>query len=905
MIPRKLQLKNFLSYGSKPQTIDFSSYHLICLSGKNGHGKSALLDAITWAIWGTARKVIGGSRADMDLVHLGQTQMIVIFDFEFNGSLYRIRREYTKHPIKPAMALDFGIFDAATQKFSPLTEKTIRTTQATIDRTLNLTFESFVNSAFLRQGQSNEFSKKTPKDRKNILANILGLDHYELVRKLATEKAKKASFEREALCALEVTLREQLQQQIVQDQYDVVMKQLTSIGEQESTAETEKERLEKTRTIFIEQQKEYELLGRQLQQLHTEQTSQQHTLRTVMREWRTVHAQMIKTMDPHALEQKKSAISHMIHTHQQQLQTQLTIKEKLLHKRDEMRHIEQRRQEAYNNKMQAKKISLERLLIEKSSVEKTQRELRQQQTVAVNEQTLLNTQEADIQKRLAATSSISELRTSTIKQFEKRKEYYQTFIVQANWITKELDNLAQKQQSIQDENNPSCPVCEQNLSASRKRFLKGSLTKQEESSRHRLKRLTHIIQRLKTVLIEQHEQCALMQKKMDETHTLVAQQEELIKTRTKLAALIADLTAQQARHAQELIYKTTLIAQEEAALQQLESIEKQARALDPEHKELSLVIETLEKQLRETIYNPQAHQELILQMQDVEQQVLRYAHIHEQVMTQEHRKHTVSELCGQLKQLKVEICRMQKLLQTYATLEEQETALKQSEQLQQTNRQKLQYEKNMLLQDKGRLEQQIVAMSKLEQEHKQQQQRIADLAGTIDDYYLIAQATGKDGVQALLIEDTIPEIEHEANMLLSKLTNNQAHITIESLKDLKKGGTKETLDIKISDAAGIRPYELFSGGEAFRIDFALRIAISKLLARRSGASLQTLIIDEGFGSQDEEGLIHIMDAIHAIQSDFSKVIIVSHLPAMKDQFPVHFFVEKGAQGSIVHVIEQG
>ena len=91
--------------------------------------------------------------------------------------------------------------------------------------------------------------------------------------------------------------------------------------------------------------------------------------------------------------------------------------------------------------------------------------------------------------------------------------------------------------------------------------------------------------------------------------------------------------------------------------------------------------------------------------------------------------------------------------------------------------------------------------------------------------------------------------------LLAKLTDNQTQLFIESLRDLKKGGTKETLDIKISDAVGIRPYELFSGGEAFRIDFALRIAISKLLARRAGTSLQTLIIDEGFGSQDEDGLI--------------------------------------------------
>ena len=109
----------------------------------------------------------------------------------------------------------------------------------------------------------------------------------------------------------------------------------------------------------------------------------------------------------------------------------------------------------------------------------------------------------------------------------------------------------------------------------------------------------------------------------------------------------------------------------------------------------------------------------------------------------------------------------------------------------------------------------------------------------------------------------------------------------------------------MSDPSGIRPYELFSGGEAFRIDFALRIAISKLLARRAGTALQTLIIDEGFGSQDEEGLSCIMDAIYTIQDDFEKVIVVSHLPSMRDQFPVHFVVEKGATGSHITIVEQG
>jgi DNA repair protein SbcC/Rad50 len=171
MIPLQLQLKNFLSYGSTLQTIDFKPYPLICLSGKNGHGKSALLDAITWAIWGQARKISGVAKADAHLLRLGQSQMLVIFDFEFNGQQYRIRREYAVTYGKQYASLDFGLMQE--DKFISLTNKTIRDTQAIIETTLGLDFEAFINSAFLRQGQSNEFSKKSPKERKDILGTIL------------------------------------------------------------------------------------------------------------------------------------------------------------------------------------------------------------------------------------------------------------------------------------------------------------------------------------------------------------------------------------------------------------------------------------------------------------------------------------------------------------------------------------------------------------------------------------------------------------------------------------------------------------------------------------------------------------------------------------------------------------
>ena len=159
-------------------------------------------------------------------------------------------------------------------------------------------------------------------------------------------------------------------------------------------------------------------------------------------------------------------------------------------------------------------------------------------------------------------------------------------------------------------------------------------------------------------------------------------------------------------------------------------------------------------------------------------------------------------------------------------------------------------------------------------------------------YRELVEAFGKDGIQALIIEQSIPEIEEEANQILARLSDNRTQITLESLRDLKKGGTRETLDIKISDELGERSYELYSGGEAFRVDFAVRIALSKLLASRTGTKLQTLVIDEGFGTQDTEGLESLVEAIQAISEDFEKILVITHVESLKQAFPVRIEVTK-------------
>ncbi|MBA7474967.1 hypothetical protein ES707_10330 [subsurface metagenome] len=168
-------------------------------------------------------------------------------------------------------------------------------------------------------------------------------------------------------------------------------------------------------------------------------------------------------------------------------------------------------------------------------------------------------------------------------------------------------------------------------------------------------------------------------------------------------------------------------------------------------------------------------------------------------------------------------------------------------------------------------------------------------------YQDLAQAFGKKGIQAMLIEMALPEIEAEADKLLGRMTDNRMHVKIETQRETKKGDVVETLDINISDELGTRNYEMFSGGEAFRINFAIRIALSKLLARRAGAPLPTLIIDEGFGTQDASGIEKIKEAINSIQDDFDKILVITHMEELKDAFPTRIEVIKTAQGSTLQL----
>ena len=869
MIPHTLQLKNFLSYGPEEQTISFAPHQLICLSGKNGHGKSALLDAITWAIWGQARKTIGTSKADDGLMHLGQKYMFVRLDFEVNNQMYRVRREYIKTKSKPLALLDFGILKD-TDSISSLTDKTIKLTQTKIEKTIGLTYDSFVNSAFLKQGESNSFSKKTPRERKEILATILNLDKFEALKKSALERAKIIQQQYQSHLYIQEKINEEIISLIeVPQQAQEILLELQNLLQQEETLAKQLQKQQDDCIVLEKKRQEKLFLEEELKQIHRQILETQNK-RELLHKMSLASDSKHKTELLEGLEKEKIKYTKLIEHIHAQSKAEIEQKEAYFALKEKIQQATHRKQ------MVAEQIKQALFFIEKTRTESTS--INQELQNIAHTLNILN-------KEREILSQQSDQAKKIEHDYNEETKKYSFLYAQGAGIKQQLEEL-QKQIDYFKASDSCCLLCQQSLTNDQQKNIHTTLQHNQQLATERLELTKQEIAELQVTLKNLkilQSQAQTEQNKQEQVLfkiTEYVKQQDLLQKKAAINQLAIDQEQQ----------KITLLTRDAETF-----------LSDKEHKELAILetsIFLIQKERKE--YTD--HQE---KLQKIESEIKQYHQAQEQQREHAQIIKDIDLLDKQIILLQQQNNHVTEKMARYNSLPEEERALlKQKQELLEAYH-SLQQHKTSLLTRKGALETKQERQKTLVKNKVHYEEIIKKLHREIDDFQSIAKALGKDGIQALLIEEALPEIEQEANLLLARLTNNQTQIFIESLRDLKSGGDKETLDIKIADNMGIRPYEMFSGGEAFRIDFALRIAIAKLVARHAGTALQTIFIDEGFGSQDEEGLQLIMDSIYKIQNDFAMVIIVSHLPSLKEQFPVQFLIQKKPSGTRVTVVEQG
>jgi DNA repair protein SbcC/Rad50 len=1002
MIPLQLTLQNFLSY--REACLDFRGLHTACICGANGAGKSSLLEALTWVIWGESR-----AASDDEIIHTGMEYVRVDFEFSFDRGIYRIIR--SRHRSKTT-SLEFQVRDKS-GKFNSLTQKGVKTTQEKIISVLKLDYKTFTNSAYLRQGKAEEFMLARAGERKEILANLLKLDEYEKLSDKAKEFAKQFKIQAEQLEGGLIVIEEQIQQDKIietekvnverelnqlQALQEADSKQLEGWQEKESQRQTWQQQLTWQRQQYQnldkdcdrlnneiinsrQQQKKLELLIVQELEINTgyrtlltlQETEKILSKRGVIfQEYQQQQQQLERRLDGEVNQLKielNSYQTRLENLQQQELELGETIKNA-----DEVTKAVEKLNDFRQQLQQLDKLqqSVAPILQQKASLQ-TEIERAKARLMAKIEQ--LYNSEVECNKQLTKAPQMRQhlLEIDTrIGELDKRKVYQQrvhekgiekrnlTARLQENQAAchKELEELKQKLKLLENP-HASCPLCERELDEEH-------LTKVIDKSQNRQQEIQEQIWVIEEELLVHDRELQALRQEYSKINQELSSYDDL---RQQLGQLEAQLEAtssirqqlQQIKQEIETIEQTLVIGNYAEQLQhELTALEKEIQQLNYNEQTHALIRGEVERcrwadikqaeikaakrrqinidhekpqilqqidRLETTIANIYINSETKIKIRAIETQLeeLNYDRLqYEKTISDLRQANTWQFKYQELQQAKQEYPLLQTRLQELENLlqlrqqDKQQLSNQLSEQdklmekmgdfrseidrisqQMQNNRKQL----NELHTQQGRLQQSIAQIESLKIQSKDNKNKIQQFKRQQTIYQELGIAFGKNGIQALTIENVLPQLEAETNQILARLTGNQFHVQFITQRLSKSGSKKDggklidTLDIIIADARGKRAYETYSGGEAFRINFSIRLALARLLTQRAGTSLQMLVVDEGFGTQDAEGCDRLIAAINAIASDFACILTVTHMPQFKEAFQTRIEVLKTNFGS--------
>lgn len=848
MIPIKLKLRNFMAY--REAALDFQGIHLAVLTGENGAGKSSLLDAITWTLWGKAR-----AKRDDELIHLGQSEMEAEFVFDLGGSVYQVIRKRDSSR-RGRSDLSFHMEEAG--GWRTLTDTSLRATQKKIDDLMRLDYDTFINSAFLLQGRADEFTTKPPGKRKEILSDILGLGIYDIYE----ERAKKRAVDKERGATAVMAKIEQIEQELAKEfeyrsQLAEAQKVAAELHQGLELAEAEEKLLREQHRSINDKQRQLEDLSRRLAGAETD----------------------LKDITE-AMAAAQASLAHYQTVLDRRSEIEAGLAE-LAQARETVKDWERRLQESA--RLSDRKHDLDAAFNQaKAGLEADLREINTKIGMLTPKVEAIEAQQAQLdetQAELAKLQALAASRETQQTQLTHLKEESARLAEQNKQLKLEMDDIKDKLEQLQEAGS-NCPVCRRPLEPDHQAEVLAQFQQEGKikgdtyrANQTRLKEIGGEQQQLQQSLVEAEKQLRALPGVQGKAASLTQWLNE------------AEIAGQELSRAR----------QNQADLQK--QLDRQEFAPD-----VIAALDEVKAELAQLGYDEAAHRQ-------ARTEVDRLTHFEAGGRELAEAEKRIKE---EQKRLEKEQARHQRLLEQTAadrarvTELEQETAgladLTARLNTASAEVDRLQREDRLARDNVVRFEQLLHYLTARAKERGELETKLEQIRHEQGIYRELQTAFGKKGIQALLIESAIPEVEDEANKLLTRMTDGRMHIRFETQREAKTGdSTIETLDIRIADEIGTRDYEMYSGGEAFRVNFAIRVALSKVLARRAGARLQTLVIDEGFGTQDGPGRERLVEAITIIQQEFEKIIVITHLDELKDAFPVQIDVWKTSAGSQVAI----
>ena len=765
----QITVSNFGSYADA--TLDLREVSAAVVVGINGAGKSTLVvDSVLWALFGTCR-------TDADaMMKLGELVMSVSVQFSLNGQTYRVTRTRSKQTKAGKSELSLSVQNGGewvSNSGSKLTD-----TQQKILDLLNADYSLFTSTGYLLQGQADRFSRATASERKAILAQILRLDQYSLLKQAAGRKANECQVRMvekdERLKALKDTLGDLDQLQLAHDNA----------------------RVNKAKTETLLHLKDVEI---------------------------DANKTNIAT-----LQAKRESLS-VIEEQKAGLATKLTGLQSRRMKADEQR--------TRLEKILSNRQAIEAKVIELGGLEKEEAELNHSTDTATEEAQIIGKRIQSVQEEVQAHYTIQTEKQSRI---DKLSSQLDAKVAAYQQETARLEESLKRDVQVSDLLGKV--PCSSDLQA------KCQFTLRAVEAQGRV------------ATAEIH----LVNREKDVTDIKAVVGIEILQELDRLGVELEKLNANQPG----------------SRLDELKAKQAEAgtklKALQDDRQRVFTAIQTAKKF---TVLMP----ELLAA---------------EQVLAKTNEE--LANLAGEISTIEADLQALNLQVPESGTLENSlKSAMAEAGRLQES-RVALQNSLQALGEEIGR------TLAKIDQ-IKAAEVEIATLSAERDAihkemrlYAVLAESYQK--IPVLIMENAIPMLEQEANSVLGRVSSSGMTVRLDTQKTLKsRDGLAETLDIVVRDVFGERPYENYSGGERFRLDLSLRIGLSKLLANRAGARLETLVIDEGLGALDDDGLQQLRECLGALQQEFKLVLVVTHVDAMKHTFPHQIVVTKDSTGSSVTV----
>ncbi len=850
MIPLTLHLTDFLSYRSMEEPLDLTGVHVACLSGPNGAGKSALLDAITWALWGKARGSEGGQEQDR-LIRDGAETARVEITFELDGELYRVAHRRSRGG-KPDLWFNVRAPDGS---WTDLSGEGIRDTDRRIVERLRMDYETFVMSAFVLQGRADTFTRLGPAERKEVLGRILGIEIYERLADRAREYKREATGRADALRGdAERFAAEAAELPLVAARLEEADRAASTAEEAERAATKQQDRAREQLAELRAAKEAAEELGRR-----------EESIAALLLGITTEIEGLAKEIDDlKSVTQPDDAI------------VALAGERPLLEERE--RHAEEER--VRDDGLGREAADLERrIAVDRARLE----------TEAANAAGAVAAAEEEGAKAGAAQAALAEGRKALAaldgdaQEHERLRERHRALREEIVRLDAENEERERRRTEVASHREllagaeAECPLCASSLT---------------DEHRDRLAEEAHAaLSELAKAGRTATSRRRLLEKEIAEVESAGRDVAARLASRDVLAGRVAALEA-----------TLTHIADSVAAAGHLRERVADIRKMFEGNSDSPTERAKLQDVVRERTalgYAPDLHALLrsrLAAAREAERSASEAARVRDRLESVLARREGAERRRRDAEQEHAEIrARAQELQARLGGLSDAEQALGAASRVAEEARSAL-----VAARTEGTaLRERVAVLRRLAEDagRARKEHRVArKLAGLYD---RLARIFGRDGIPARIVGNAIPELREEANRLLGLLSDGRLSISIDPVKETKAKTRRDTLDVTVYDLnGGKRAYEMYSGGERLRIDFALRIALSRLLARRANTRLETLVIDEGFGSQDAEGRARLVEAILRVRGDFRRILVITHIDDLKDQFPQRIEVTKDpARGS--------